>query len=406
MNIKEIRIEDFDYPLPDERIAKYPLTERDHSNLLHWQNGKIEQLHFYDLPDTLTRNDLLVYNNTKVIQARLHFQKETGAIIEIFCLEPHSPADYNLVFQENKSCVWKCLVGNSKKWKEGALKQTMYIKDILFQLEATRIESENEGMSHLVRFEWDNEDILFSDILAHFGELPIPPYLNRATEEKDKETYQTVYSKIDGSVAAPTAGLHFTMDVLRRLALNGIREDEITLHVGAGTFQPVKSEEIGGHPMHREIISIGKSTIEDLIASEGHIVAVGTTSVRTLESLYYLGCRIALNPDNPDLMVEQWEPYENNYTLTTQEALQNIIDYLNHNHLSALNAATRIMIVPSFQFRIVNKIITNFHQPKSTLLLLISAFVGIDHWRKIYDFAMENGFRFLSYGDSSLSERN
>ena len=406
MNIKEIRIEDFDYPLPDERIAKYPLTERDHSNLLHWQNGKIEQLHFYDLPDTLTRNDLLVYNNTKVIQARLHFQKETGAIIEIFCLEPHSPADYNLVFQENKSCVWKCLVGNSKKWKEGALKQTMYIKDILFQLEATRIESENEGMSHLVRFEWDNEDILFSDILAHFGELPIPPYLNRATEEKDKETYQTVYSKIDGSVAAPTAGLHFTMDVLRRLALNGIREDEITLHVGAGTFQPVKSEEIGGHPMHREIISIGKSTIEDLIASEGHIVAVGTTSVRTLESLYYLGCRIALNPDNPDLMVEQWEPYENNYTLTTQEALQNIIDYLNHNHLSALNAATRIMIVPSFQFRIVNKIITNFHQPKSTLLLLISAFVGIDHWRKIYDFAMENGFRFLSYGDSSLLEKN
>ena len=406
MNIKEIRIEDFDYPLPDERIAKYPLTERDHSNLLHWQNGKIEQLHFYDLPDTLTRNDLLVYNNTKVIQARLHFQKETGAIIEIFCLEPHSPADYNLVFQENKSCVWKCLVGNSKKWKEGALKQTMYIKDMLFQLEATRIESENEGMSHLVRFEWDNEDILFSDILAHFGELPIPPYLNRATEEKDKETYQTVYSKIDGSVAAPTAGLHFTMDVLRRLALNGIREDEITLHVGAGTFQPVKSEEIGGHPMHREIISIGKSTIEDLIASEGHIVAVGTTSVRTLESLYYLGCRIALNPDNPDLMVEQWEPYENNYTLTTQEALQNIIDYLNHNHLSALNAATRIMIVPSFQFRIVNKIITNFHQPKSTLLLLISAFVGIDRWRKIYDFAMENGFRFLSYGDSSLLERN
>ena len=406
MNIKEIRIEDFDYPLPDERIAKYPLTERDHSNLLHWQNGKIEQLHFYDLPDTLTRNDLLVYNNTKVIQARLHFQKETGAIIEIFCLEPHSPSDYNLVFQENKSCVWKCLVGNSKKWKEGALKQTMYIKDILFQLEATRIESENEGMSHLVRFEWDNEDILFSDILAHFGELPIPPYLNRATEEKDKETYQTVYSKIDGSVAAPTAGLHFTMDVLRRLALNGIREDEITLHVGAGTFQPVKSEEIGGHPMHREIISIGKSTIEDLIASEGHIVAVGTTSVRTLESLYYLGCRIALNPDNPDLMVEQWEPYENNYTLTTQEALQNIIDYLNHNHLSALNAATRIMIVPSFQFRIVNKIITNFHQPKSTLLLLISAFVGIDRWRKIYDFAMENGFRFLSYGDSSLLERN
>jgi S-adenosylmethionine:tRNA ribosyltransferase-isomerase len=281
----------------------------------------------------------------------------------------------------------------------------MSIRNILFELRAVRIESANEGMSHLVRFEWDDEEILFSDILSHFGELPIPPYLNRATEEKDKETYQTVYSKIDGSVAAPTAGLHFTMDVLRRLALNGVREDEVTLHVGAGTFQPVKSEEIGDHPMHREIISVSKSTIEDLIASAGHIVAVGTTSVRTLESLYYLGCRIARNPENPDLMVEQWEPYENDYTLTTREALQTIVDYLNRNHLAAINAATRIMIVPSFQFRVVNKIITNFHQPKSTLLLLISAFVGIDRWRKIYDFAMINGFRFLSYGDSSLLVR-
>jgi S-adenosylmethionine:tRNA ribosyltransferase-isomerase len=382
------------------------LEERDSSNLLYWRNGAIEKMHFYDLPDLLSREHLLIYNNTKVIQARLHFQKETGATIEIFCLEPHSPADYNLVFQENKSCVWKCLVGNSKKWKEGALKQTMSIRNILFELRAVRIESANEGMSHLVRFEWDNEDILFSDILSHFGELPIPPYLNRATEEKDKETYQTVYSKIDGSVAAPTAGLHFTKDVLRRLALNGVREDEVTLHVGAGTFQPVKSEEIGDHPMHREIISVSKRVIENLIASEGHIVAVGTTSVRTLESLYYLGCRIARNPENPDLMVEQWEPYENDYTLTTREALQTIVDYLNRNHLAAINAATRIMIVPSFQFRVVNKIITNFHQPKSTLLLLISAFVGIDRWRAIYEFAMANDFRFLSYGDSSLLVRS
>ena len=406
MNIKEIRIEDFDYMLPDERIAKYPLAERDHSNLLHWKNGEIEKLHFYDIPDVLALNDLLVYNNTKVIQARLHFQKETGATIEIFCLEPYSPSDYNLVFQENKSCVWKCLVGNSKKWKEGTLKQMLSIDGKLVELQAIKIESANEGMSHLIRFEWDNEEILFSDILSHFGELPIPPYLNRATEEKDKETYQTIYSKIDGSVAAPTAGLHFTMDVLRRLALNGVREDEVTLHVGAGTFQPVKSEEIGDHPMHREIISITKSTIEDLIASTGHIVAVGTTSVRTLESLYYHGCRIAHNPKNPNLMVEQWEPYENDYTLSTQEALQAKVDYLKNNHLSSLDAATRIMIVPSFQFRVVNKIITNFHQPKSTLLLLISAFVGIDRWRKIYDFAMNNGFRFLSYGDSSLLERD
>lgn len=404
MDVKKIRIDDFDYPLPEERIAKYPLEERDHSKLLVWRNGDIEERHFYDLPDCLDSGDLLIYNNTKVIQARLHFHKESGAMIEIFCLEPYDPADYELVFQTCDSCVWKCLVGNLKKWKEGGLRQTLCIRDIIFEITAERV-SADEGMSHLVRFTWDNDEITFAEILAHFGELPIPPYLNRPTEEKDKKTYQTVYSKIDGSVAAPTAGLHFTMDVLRYLALKGIREDEVTLHVGAGTFQPVKSEEIGGHPMHREIISVSKSTIADILRSRGRVVAVGTTSVRTLESLYYLGCHIMANPDAPDLTVGQWEPYSGGTGIPTEEALCAITDYLTRKHLPAIDASTQIMIVPGFEFRVVNKIITNFHQPKSTLLLLISAFVGLDRWRSIYDYALEHGFRFLSYGDSSLLVR-
>jgi S-adenosylmethionine:tRNA ribosyltransferase-isomerase len=401
MDIKKIKIADFDYPLPDERIAKYPLEKRDHSKLLIWRDKRVSEAHFYDLPNQLESGDLLIYNNTKVIQARLHFHKETGAEIEIFCLEPYEPADYESIFQTRKYCVWKCLIGNLKKWKEGALIKTLRINGILFELTAERVSTE-EGMSHLVRFSWNNENITFADILNHFGELPIPPYLNRPTEDSDKKTYQTVYSKIDGSVAAPTAGLHFTIDVLHNLATKGIHEDEVTLHVGAGTFQPVKSNEIGEHTMHKEIISVAKSTITDILNNKGDIVAVGTTSVRTLESLYYLGCRIHHNPDNPELTVNQWEPYENDYTLTTEDTLRAIIDYLNTHQLSTLDAATRIMIAPGFRFRIVNKIITNFHQPKSTLLLLISAFVGLEHWRKIYDYARENNFRFLSYGDSSM----
>ena len=401
MTPKHIQIADYDYPLTDERIAKYPLEERDHSKLLLWKDKTVSEAHFYDLPDYLASGDLLVYNNTKVIQARLHFSKETGAIIEIFCLEPNQPADYQQSFETTASCTWKCLVGNLKKWKEGLLKQTLCIGDSLFELTVERL-SADEGMTHLIRFSWDDDAITFADILSHFGELPIPPYLNRASEEQDKTTYQTVYSKIDGSVAAPTAGLHFTKDVLRYLALKGVREDEVTLHVGAGTFQPVKSDAIGDHTMHRETISVGKYTIMDILKNPNRVVAVGTTSVRTLESLYYLGCRIAANPEDPELMVTQWEPYENNYTLSTSEALQTIVDYLNRKHLPALDAATQIMIVPGFEFRVVQKIITNFHQPKSTLLLLIAAFVGADNWHKIYDYALNNDFRFLSYGDSSL----
>lgn len=404
-SIRDIEIADYDYTLPDERIAKYPLEQRDHSNLLYWHDSEIEQYHFYDIPDLLSPDDLLIYNNTKVIQARLHFAKETGAVIEIFCLEPYEPSDYSLVFQETKSCVWKCMVGNMKKWKEGKLTRILSIDNRLVQFTAERVGDVRTGMSQLVRFGWDDESITFADILTHLGELPIPPYLNRPTEEKDKETYQTVYSKIDGSVAAPTAGLHFTKDVLRYIALRGIREDEVTLHVGAGTFQPVKSETIGSHPMHREFISVSKSTIKDIINSMGHIVAVGTTSMRTLESLYYIGCHIAENPENPVLTVSQWEAYDNVYTLSTEESLKHIIDYLERKRLVAIDTSTEIMIAPSFEFRIVNKIITNFHQPKSTLLLLISAFVGEENRKKIYDYALEHDFRFLSYGDSSLLVR-
>ena len=401
MTPKQIQIADYNYPLTDDRIAKYPLEKRDHSKLLLWKNQTVSEANFYDLPDYLESGDLLIYNNTKVIQARLHFTKETGAAIEIFCLEPNQPSDYQRIFEETKCCTWKCLVGHLKKWKEGSLSQILCIGDSLFELKAERL-STDEGMAHLICFSWDDETVTFADILSHFGELPIPPYLNRPSEEQDKITYQTVYSKIDGSVAAPTAGLHFTREVLRYLTLKGVREDEVTLHVGAGTFQPVKSDEIGEHTMHKEIISVRKMTVMEILKNPNHVVAVGTTSVRTLESLYYLGCRIAENPECPELTVTQWEPYENSYTLSTTEALQTIVDYLNRKRLPSLEAATQIMIVPNFKFRIVQKIITNFHQPKSTLLLLIAAFVGDKNWHTIYDYALNNEFRFLSYGDSSL----
>ncbi len=399
--IKDISIDNYDYNLPDNRIAKYPLEQRDMSKLLIWNKGVISEDVFNSMPEHLNNGELLIYNNTKVIQARLHFEKETGARIEIFCLEPYSPSDYNLVFQSTNQCSWKCMIGNAKKWKEGSLMQRLYIGNQYITLKATRVQT-GEDMSNVVEFSWDNEDITFGNILERLGELPIPPYLNRPTENKDKETYQTVYSKIEGSVAAPTAGLHFTRNVLRKLALNGVKEEEVTLHVGAGTFQPVKSETIGEHPMHQEMISVTRRTIIELINSLGNITAVGTTSVRTLESLYYIGCHIHSNFDNPQLDVEQWEAYENIHSLTPKESLDTIIKYLDHNHIIAIEAHTKIIIAPGFQFKIVNKIITNFHQPKSTLLLLISAFVGENNWQQIYNHALDNNFRFLSYGDSSL----
>lgn len=398
---EEIRIEEFDYPLPDERIAKFPLQKRDTSKLLLYKQGEIETHSFGDISTYIPSGALMVFNNTKVIQARLFFQKTTGAKIEIFCLEPIQPHDYLLSFQQTKSCVWQCMIGNLKKWKEGALYLTVETPKGSTVLSAQRLET--KGNTHNVQFSWDNPSLTFADLLDAIGELPIPPYLNRRTEESDKETYQTVYSKIEGSVAAPTAGLHFTPEVLAQLKDKGVDLGEITLHVGAGTFQPVKSEHIAEHEMHTEFISVERSLIEKLLKHEGKIIAVGTTSVRTLESLYYIGNLIAKKPDATadELKVTQWMPYNGSATLSTKEALQHILDYLDRNNTDVLMTSTQIMIAPSYQFHIVKGIVTNFHQPKSTLLLLVSAFLKGD-WKRIYDYALANDFRFLSYGDSSL----
>ncbi len=398
---KHIKISEYNYPLPDERIAKFPLTVRDQSKLLVYRHGEVSEDTFTSLPEYLEQGELMVFNNTKVIQARLHFRKETGALIEVFCLEPIQPNDYVLSFQQTQKCSWLCMIGNLKKWKEGALSRVVDVKGKQVTLTATR--GECRGTSHWIDFEWNDDSITFADLLEVVGELPIPPYLNRDTQESDKETYQTVYSKIKGSVAAPTAGLHFTERVLKALDAHGIDREELTLHVGAGTFKPVKSEEIEGHEMHTEYISVNKQTIEKLIAHEGCAIAVGTTSVRTLESLYYIGVVISRNPDanQEELHVQQWMPYEENNGISTIQALQYILDYLNRHHIEALHTSTQIIIAPGYEYKIVKKMVTNFHQPQSTLLLLVSAFVKGD-WRKIYNYALRHDFRFLSYGDSSL----
>ncbi|MBQ8866950.1 MAG: S-adenosylmethionine:tRNA ribosyltransferase-isomerase [Bacteroidaceae bacterium] len=406
---KHIHIQAYNYPLPDERIAKYPLAQRDQSKLLIYRNGEVVEDTFTALPTFLPKGSLMVFNNTKVIQARMHFRKETGALIEIFCLEPAHPSDYAQNFQQTEGCSWLCLVGNLKKWKEGTLTRQVEVKGSALTLSATR--KENRETSHLIEFKWDNQGITFADILEAVGELPIPPYLNRATEEKDKETYQTVYSKIKGSVAAPTAGLHFTPQVLQALDAQGVEREELTLHVGAGTFKPVKSESIGGHEMHTEYISVRKQTIQRLMAHQGEATAVGTTSVRTLESLYYMGVTLSNNPEatEKELHVHQWQPYEyaesvkrgETTALTTMQALEHILNYMERNRLEVLHSSTQIIIAPGYNYHIVRRLVTNFHQPQSTLLLLVSAFVNGD-WRRIYDYALSHDFRFLSYGDSSL----
>ena len=398
---RHIKISDYNYPLPDERIAKFPLPVRDQSKLLVYRNGEVRESLFTSLPDYIEPGELMVFNNTKVIQARLHFRKETGALIEIFCLEPIQPNDYALNFQQTSHSAWLCMIGNLKKWKEGPLRREMTVKGKPLTLTATR--GTCRGTSHWIDFTWDNDEVTFADILEMFGELPIPPYLNRETQESDKETYQTVYSKIKGSVAAPTAGLHFTRRVLDALQEKGTDLEEVTLHVGAGTFKPVKSEEIEGHEMHTEYISVNRQTIEKLIAHGGKAVAVGTTSVRTLESLYYIGATVSLHPDasQEELHVSQWQPYDTRPSLTATEALQCISDYMSRHQIDALHTSTQIIIAPGYEYKIVKKMITNFHQPQSTLLLLVSAFVKGD-WHTIYDYALAHGFRFLSYGDSSL----
>ena len=420
---RHIRISDYQYDLPDERIAKFPIAGRDHSKLLVYNKGEVGEDVFYHLPDYLPKGALMVFNNTKVIQARMHFRKTdasgepTGALIEIFLLEPAEPADYEQMFQTTGHCAWYCLVGNLKKWKGGALTRTITINQYPVTVTATR--GPVHGTSHRIDFQWEaTSKISFAEVIDAMGELPIPPYLNRATQDSDKTTYQTVYSKIKGSVAAPTAGLHFTPEVLADLDAHGIEREELTLHVGAGTFRPVKSEEMEGHEMHTEFISVRRQTIAKLLSHDCQAIAVGTTSVRTLESLYYMGMKVIANPNltEDQLHVSQWEPYHTGDSppvircaahrgdspqCDTRAALQALADWMDARGLEVLHSSTQIIICPGYDYKIVRMLVTNFHQPQSTLLLLVSAFVGGD-WRKIYDYALAHDFRFLSYGDSSL----
>lgn len=401
MDPRHIHISDYNYQLPDERIAKFPLPQRDTSKLLVYRHGTITDDNFFNLPDYLPHGALMVFNNTKVIQARMHFRKDTGALIEVFLLEPFLPHDYEQMFQSHGSCSWICLVGNAKKWKEGQLVQSLDINGLHVNLSATR---QRNPKGELIRFEWDNTAISFAEIIDAAGELPIPPYLNRKTQESDKTTYQTVYSKIKGSVAAPTAGLHFTDNVLHSLDNNDITREEVTLHVGAGTFKPVKSEEIEGHEMHTEYICVRKSTLEKLLQHNCQAIAVGTTSVRTLESLYYMGVKAYQNPDitEDELHIDQWMPYGSNpQPLSAQQAVSSLLSYMERHSLPSLHSSTQIIIAPGYDYKIVKMLITNFHQPQSTLLLLVSAFVHGD-WKTIYSHALANDYRFLSYGDSSL----
>ena len=403
MDTKHIQIKDFNYNLPDERIAKFPLAKRDNSKLLLYRHGEVTEDVFHNIAQYLPKGALMVFNNTKVIQARLHFRKETGALIEVFLLEPYMPADYEQMFQTTGHCSWLCMIGNLKKWKEGTLKRTFDVKGKEVTLVAER--KEDVHKSYRVDFSWDASDVSWAELLDAVGELPIPPYLNRETQESDKTTYQTVYSKIKGSVAAPTAGLHFTPEVLADIDRHGIDREELTLHVGAGTFKPVKSEEIQDHEMHTEYICVHRQTLEKLIRHDAKAIAVGTTSVRTLESLYYIGVKLekTLDLSEEELHVCQWEPYENAVAkpITPLKAIENILAYLDKHGLSALHASTQIIIAPGYEYNIVKMLVTNFHQPQSTLLLLVSAFLHGD-WRKIYDYALAHDFRFLSYGDSSL----
>ena len=409
METKHIQISDYNYPLPDERIAKFPKTERDSSKLLVYRHGEVGEDTFRNLPEYLPKGALMVFNNTRVIQARMHFRKKSteekgerreGALIEIFLLEPAAPRDYEQMFQQREHCSWLCLVGNLKKWKTGTLS-----RDVTIGGQTVTVSARNDGeqgTSYLIHFEWTG-GVSFAEIIDAMGELPIPPYLNRETQESDKTTYQTVYSKIKGSVAAPTAGLHFTPRVLEALDAHGIDREEVTLHVGAGTFKPVKSATIGEHAMHTEYIAVHRQTLQKLLAHDCQAIAVGTTSVRTLESLYYMGLKVLRNPDitEEELHVAQWEPYEETSHLSPVISIRALLDWMDRRQLTVLHSSTQIIIAPGYDYKIVKMLITNFHQPQSTLLLLVSAFVHGD-WHRIYDYALAHDFRFLSYGDSSL----
>ena len=397
--ISEIRIEEFNYNLPDDRIAKYPLPVRDGSKLLHYVEGNIHDRLFVDIPSLLPADSMIVFNDTKVVPARLHFQRDSGAHIEIFCLEPVSPEEYVTMFAVTDRCRWKCIVGNVKRWKNDTL--SLYNpeneEDVrLMGLKADLVE--RLGETSIVEFTWQN-GAPFSKVLEVCGSIPIPPYLNRDTEEVDLERYQTMYARFRGSVAAPTAGLHFTEDVLSRIRANGIDTQTVCLHVGAGTFLPVKSSLVSEHTMHREPFVVTKDFLQRLKSRKGKLVSVGTTSVRTLESLYYIGIKCIEQGHPGD--VAQWEPYQREYQYSVEESLEAIVQYMERNALDSLQLGTSIIIVPGYEFKIVDVLVTNFHQPQSTLLLLVSAFVKGD-WKKIYDHALSHNYRFLSYGDSSI----
>lgn len=397
-----ISISDYAYELADAKIAKYPLAERDLSKLLVWKNGQIQDAQFRNLTKYLPANSLLVFNNTRVIRARLHFLKETGAKIEVFCLDPVEPADYQIAFQTTESCIWKCMIGNQKKWKGERLRKIIRIDGTEIELYAEQTDPNNN--KSLIRFSWNNPDFEFARIIENAGSLPIPPYLNRETEPGDLERYQTVYSKIKGSVAAPTAGLHFTEKVFNHLKDDGHELAELTLHVGAGTFQPVKSETISGHEMHSEHFYIRRDFLNQLVQHSGKKIAVGTTSVRTLESLYWLGVQAIKNPETAiaELKISQWEAYqEEENNIQKNDALFALIGLMDKHQTDFLSASTQIIIAPGYRFRMTDGMITNFHQPQSTLLLLISAYLG-DQWHSIYEHALVNNYRFLSYGDSNL----
>ncbi|MDR0894946.1 MAG: S-adenosylmethionine:tRNA ribosyltransferase-isomerase [Prevotellaceae bacterium] len=435
--IKNIRMDAYKYVLPEERIAKHPLAQRDQAKLLvHTRKGKMTSSIFADLGSYLPKKSILVFNNTKVIQARLHFRKESGALIEVMCLEPAEPTDYALNFQQTEHAAWICLIGNLKKWKEGVLKRELTVKGASITLTATR--AGERGVGHWIDFRWDNSDLTFSDILEAFGELPIPPYLNRETEESDKDDYQTVYSKVEGSVAAPTAGLHFTPELIDSLRAQGVETAELTLHVGAGTFKPVKSEEIGGHEMHTEYFTVTRDCLMqlDTLFKNEHIVAVGTTSVRALESLYVLGDRafkwfeymVAYNskheltgimdpPEDIDMHVGQWDGYDfmdidgrldpqnekRRKSRPRHHHIRVLVEYMKKKNLDVLNVSTQLIIAPGYTYQFVDAIITNFHQPGSTLLLLVAAAMEKEKdWREMYDYALKHDFRFLSYGDATL----
>ena len=404
--IPDIRIEDYNYPLSDDRIAKYPLPERDASKLLRYRDGVVDEFVFRDIPDLLPAGSIMVFNDTKVVPARLHFQRDSGAHIEVFCLQPVEPAEYSIVFATVSRCVWRCVIGNSKRWKDDLLHLYGSEQDpALERMDVRARLLSKEGETGIVEFTWKG-GMPFSTVLEACGTVPIPPYLNRQTEAVDIERYQTLYARFRGSVAAPTAGLHFTEPVLQRIREKGIITETVCLHVGAGTFLPVKSSNVADHPMHSEPFVVKKSFIQNISEKNNNVfndnknvIAVGTTSVRTLESLYYVG--VSCIETGRPAPVEQWCPYTREYPYSLQESMEAILKYLDNAGLDELKLDTRIIIVPGFRFRVVDMLVTNFHQPESTLILLISAFVGGD-WRTIYDYALGHGFRFLSYGDSSL----